>query len=311
MSRTLPSETRAGRRTIGVLLPDPEMGGGFAEGATTAIARFAGDLAPAASEEAAARLDVRHGPLDRPDPAWTDLLCHGVEWVPWLREHAVARSARVVLTDRVPVGGAGDPLEGVTMVDWRWDQAAYLAGAAATRLALDAPAPGTPIGLIAGPPVPTQRRIAAAFAAGAHDSGHRGEIAVVHATSFDDSEDGERLGRLLREAAGCSVVAHSADATGEAGCRRAHEYGAATIGFLEPLGTHAALIDSDVTGVVGHLLALLAAGVELPGVYDAGLVSGHLDLLVAAPTLREAVDHHRPIATTVGIAEFSHEGAAA
>lgn len=246
--------------SVGVLLPPPEVGGGFAEGARRAVARVL-----AAGYE----LDVRTGWNTEVDPSWDAVLCHGVQY----RDRLVQRrpGLRAVLTDR-PADTTG--LDGVVLVDWCWAEAAYEAGRYAAQTAA-----GRPIGLVAGPAVRTQRRFAEAFSAGAQENGHPDLIATIHTSTFDDRAGGARAGQILAGDLGCAVVAHSADSAGETGCAAARRAGAATIGFVEPLGEHIATVDSDVEGVLEHLLRALVTGARLPEVYGCGLGTGHLALV--------------------------------
>ncbi|MCK5928933.1 BMP family ABC transporter substrate-binding protein [uncultured Nocardioides sp.] len=286
-----PAPVARERAVIGVLLPSPAADGGFVDGAARAVARHPERL----GDRGEVVLDLCHDGSAPPDPSWAGVLCHGGEWAAWLREHDVPSAYPVVLTDLVPIDGPGDPLAKATMVDWQWDQAAHLAGALAAHLA----GPAAPIGLVAGPAVLTQRRIVSAFTAGARAHRPGREVLVAHVGGFDDLAAGARLGGLLAEA-GCGIVSATADGAGEAGCRAAREHGARTIGFLEPLGVHAAVVDSDVAGVVSRLLAGLIAGEELPAVYRAGLVSGHLELVVADPAYDALLAPHRPAALALG-----------
>ncbi|KGM09088.1 hypothetical protein N869_07270, partial [Cellulomonas bogoriensis 69B4 = DSM 16987] len=138
-------------RTIGVLLGGPAGDGAFIDAAVAAVTDARGR---------GIRVDLREQAPDAFDPAWGAVLCHGVQLAPWLRDLDHDRTAvPTVLTD-TPADRTG--LAGVTLVDWAWDQAAYCAGALAVEMA-----GGRGVGLVAGPPVLTQRRVASAFTAGA------------------------------------------------------------------------------------------------------------------------------------------------
>lgn len=279
----------AERRCVAVLLPASVPHGSFVAAAIHATTDLTAD--------AGVHLDVRHGHEGPPAPWWTAVLCHGGQWASWIREFDVAATRRVVMTDRVDLHGADDRLGAVVMVDWQWSQAAYLAGALAAHLTsvagTEAEQRSARLGLLAGPPVPTQRRVASAFAAGAHDGGHTGEISIAYATGFDDAASSARLARTLITTLGCAVVGHAADSAGEEGCRLAREGTVATIGFLEPMGSHVAVVDSDVRGVVAHLLDALIHDLELPDVFPAGLASGYLDLAVRDPAFDSVLAPHR------------------
>ncbi|GGM81477.1 hypothetical protein ACFFX1_37200 [Dactylosporangium sucinum] len=266
--------TYTARVRVGVLLAGPAGDGGFVDGALEAVA---------GATAAGADIDLRHGAPELPDPSWDAVVCHGIQHLDWVRRHRTTYR-RIVLTDRPPTR---DGLEGVTLVDWCWDQAGYCAGAFAATLA-----GGDPIGLIAGPPVLTQRRMASAYAAGAM-SARGGPVMVHHLTTFEDRAGGESSGKLLAGPGGCAVVAHSADAAGAAGCASARKHGAATVGFLGSLDDHVAFVRSDIAGVVGEILRRLHGDEELPAVLACGLDSGYLDLMLAEgspPELHQAVE---------------------
>jgi hypothetical protein len=244
------------------------------------------------SPEGRAALDVRYGAGGPPPEHWKAVLCHGVHSFPWIRRYAPhASGLRVVLSDRLPVEPDNPEFRGVEMVDWRWPQAGYLAGALAARVASQAKG-GRGIGLIAGPSVPIQQELVTAFAAGVSAVGQPADLLLAHTLTFLDTEGGRRVGALMAGVGECTVVAHSAESAGEEGCREARAKGARTIGFLEPIGDHLAVINSDVSGVVTILLQALMAGIPLPAVYEAGLQSGHLEIEIADPQLRTEVQQH-------------------
>jgi hypothetical protein len=283
----MPADAHEVQRTVGVLLPEVGTRGGFAGGAELAVAELL------ESPEGHTNLDVRHGALGPPPEHWTAVLCHGVHSLPWISEFVPRRpDLRVVLTDRMPVEDNPE-FHGVGMVDWQWPQAAYLAGVLAARLAADT---GRGIGLIAGPSVPVQLGIATAFTAGVGAVGQPGDLLLAHTRTFLDTEGGRRIGALMAGEGGCAVVAHTADSAGEEGCREARSRGAHTIGFLEPIGDHEAVINSDVSGVVAFLLRALMAGTPLPAVYEAGLQSGHLGIEIADLQPRTQVQQHQKAA---------------
>lgn len=280
---------------VALLLSGPEASGGFARGAV--------DAAHELMATGQVSIDIRYGHSGPPEPAWKAVLCHGGQWAAWLREFDVTAGRPAAMTDRVAVSASGDPLGTVTMVDWHWDQASYLAGAVAAHVAgRGSASDGEPVpalGLLAGPPVPTQRRVTSAFTAGALAAGHQGEVVIAHAATFDDRSGGDRLARKLVAGLGCTVLAHAADSAGEEGCRVAREHGTETIGFIEPLGIHLACVDSDIKGVVGRLLQMLASGDALPSLFHADLASGYLDLVVRDPALAQVVAEHRPAAALI------------
>lgn len=229
------------------------------------------DAALSAAETAARQglnVDLRRQTPARIDPSWDALVCHGIQLVEWVRTVAPDVGVPLVLTD-LPEDSADFP--SVSFVDWCWYQAAREAGRyCASR------AESSPIALIAGPPVFTQRRLAAAFTAGAAAADHSA-VVVVHLSAFDAVDEGRCAGTLLAEGLDCAIVAHTADAAGEAGCDAARAAGALTVGFLGSADpAHSARIDSDVSGVVHDLLVRLSRKEILPHVVQYPLGSPFL-----------------------------------
>jgi basic membrane lipoprotein Med (substrate-binding protein (PBP1-ABC) superfamily) len=222
------------------------------------------------------------------------VLAHGIQllgWVTALRARGDRRA--VALTDRP---APEQRPEGTTTVDWAWAEGTAVAGAGAAALA-----GGRPIGLLAGPPVPTQQRVVAAFCGGAQGERAGTPVLAVHLPSFEAADEAAAAARHLVVDQGCAVVAHTCDAAGEAACGVARDLGAATIGFLHPGEGHVAAVVSDVAGVVEELLVDLAGGLALPAEVRCGLASGRLRVDVAEgapPPLRDAVE--RALAEALG-----------
>lgn len=242
-----------------------------------------GDPFAAAALEGATRLrhagfdvDVRIGIVERlPDDAEA-VFCHGIQFEGAVRAAHIA--TRIIIGD-LPA----DPLpSGITAVDWCWAEAAALAGAVAPVIA-------SRVGFVAGPPVPTQQRVLAAFTAAAAP---RVAVTAIHLPTFSDGPAGATAGRALVEQFGCGVVAHSADAAGELAMDAARDAGAETFGFLSPREGDLAWISSDIAGVVDLLYRRAVSGQELPKVFAADVDSGFAGLEVtalASDRLRNAV----------------------
>lgn len=273
---------------MGVLLPPADASGGFVAGGAAGVAAAIDQLG------SNVRIDVRHGDESPPDDAWEAVLCHGVQWTGWIRDHRLAPGVPVVMTDRLVAADVDETLAEVTMVDWCWDQAAYLAGVAASITAS-----GRPVGIVAGPPVLTQRRVVAAYLEGLHDAGHTGTITSTFLRDFADVAGGELAGRQMAGQA-VGVLAHAADRPGEVAVEVVRRHGASSIGFIEPLGEHVATVASDVSGVVHELLLALVNEKDLPRVYAAGLDSGHLELMTGTESLNAALEPFRERARRIG-----------
>lgn len=252
----------SGNPLVGMIVVGPEGDGSFVDAALRAAA--------VASREGV-RIDLcREIPAEL-DPTWDAVLCHGIQLLDWVRSVAAEASVPIVLTDQPE---ETSDLPTISFVDWCWYQAAREAGAYCASVA-----DSRPIGLIAGPAVFTQRRLASAFTAGAAAAGHSA-LAVVHLSSFAAEEEGRRVGAFLAGGWDCAIVAHTADAAGEAGCEQARAGGAATVGFLGAADpAHAAHIDSDVSGVVLDLLARLSRRENLPHVVSYPLDSPFLSFV--------------------------------
>lgn len=193
---------------------------------------------------------------------WDVAVLHGIQYIDDAR--ALADGSRAVIVSDVPAGehDDADPAPaGLTMIDWNWRRGAREAGRAAAREVAG------PIGFIAGPPVPTQQSVVAAFVDGVLDVDSRREVSVIHVPTFLSVEHGERAGRYLAEVDGCALVAHSADAPGSAGTRQARACGASTYGFLTPVGDDAASLRSDITGVLRGLVHAVISGEATPARY--------------------------------------------
>jgi hypothetical protein len=226
---------------------------------------FAAEAARGAERLAAdgARVDLRVGVPERMPRDGRVTICHGIQFADLVREEV---PGKVVLGD-VPSG----PLPpAVTAVDWCWDEAARTAGTLAGSLPR--------VGFVAGPPVPTQRRVLRAFADGAQST----RLTAVHLSAFDAVGEGARLGTVLAADLGCVLVAHSADAAGDAATEAARAAGAETFGFLTPHPDDVGWVRSDIAGVVAHLGTSALDGRVLPPVFAAGLASGFGGFALAA-----------------------------
>ncbi|MBS45991.1 MAG: hypothetical protein CMH83_23015 [Nocardioides sp.] len=253
------------RPALAVLVPGPAGDGSWVD---AALASYDGVVA---GEDVV----VVHGTPDRLPDADV-VLAHGIQYAPLVR----AAPDRTVVMSDVPASVEG--LGHATLVDWAWYEAARVAGRVAAVVA-----DGLPVGLVAGPAVPTQRKVADAFSAGVADAGTGCATVAVHLPSFDDVAGGRGAGTRLVEAMGCRVLLGTADGAGDAAAEQARAAGALTLGFLRPHPDDLGHVLSDVTGVLRGLVtdALAtgrtgtAAGHDRP--VHAGLASGHLDLVLS------------------------------
>lgn len=240
---------------VAVLVPAPAVETDpWAWGAVTAATRL---------EDSGASVDLRVGIPDRLPDARV-VVCHGVQYA-----ELVARGVDrpVVVSDLLP----GDAPSGVTTVDWCWPEAAAEAGRQIAESAHEA----TTIGFVAGPAVPTQRRVLAAFVdAVALAAPAPIPVAGIHVPSFDDRATGARAGAFLVDELGCSFVAHSADAAGAAATDAARAAGAATFGFLRPEAGDRGYIRSDIAGVLALLAHRALEGTVSQRVFRADAASG-------------------------------------
>jgi hypothetical protein len=230
-----------------VLLPTAPGGADpWIDGAAEAARRLAG---------LGMTVDVRVGFPERL-PAAGVTVCHGVQYEPLL---AGGAAAPVIVSDLLSTGAAGP----VTMIDWCWADAAADAARFAAERGFRR------LGFVAGPPVPTQRRVVAEFAEAA-----AAPVSVVHLPAFDDVDAGRAAGALLTDEFGCDLVAHAADAGGVAATRIARIRGATTFGFLSPDPDDHGWIGSDIAGALTTLATRALAGERLPQRFDADLASG-------------------------------------
>lgn len=182
-------------------------------------------------------------------------ICHGVQYEKLVADGV---SRPVVVSDLLGVVGPGP----VTAIDWSWPASAAEAARVAIELGCRR------LGFVAGPPVPTQRAVVAAFADAAG-----GEVCAVHLPAFDDVEAGRRAGELLR-AYGCDAIAHSADAAGAAAVEAARGTGVLTMGFLTGAPEDVGWILSDIGGALVALARSALGGTELPSIFRADETSG-------------------------------------
>lgn len=217
--------------------------------------------AAAALAAGGVRVDLRVGMPDAL-PAADVVICHGIQYDPLVR--TAAPGARVIMSDR-----PATPLpEGVTGIDWCWADAAEDAG----RVAAAVGGAGSVVGIVAGPAVPTQRRVVAGFVDGV---GTRAQVAALHLRSFDAVDDGAKAGAFLAGAFGCAVVAHAADEAGVAATAAAAAHGARTIGFLEPSPGDIGWIRSDIGACLSALALRSLGGETLPCLFRADAASGY------------------------------------
>ncbi len=263
-------------KRLGVLIPRPGGDGGFVDAALGAVS----DATEALPD---VRVEVVEASPEAVDPAWLHagwdvLLAHGGQYAAALEAWArglssaerASRPRAIVMSDLVDPAPA---VPGLTMIDWAWAEAARDAGAALAATRSDGP-----IGLVAGPAVRTQRRIASEFCAGVL-SVRDAEVITIHLASFGDVEGARRASGLL-ERAGCRAFLHTADAAGAAGSRGLVASGARGIGFLDPTPGDIGWIRSDIRGQLASLLSQAIAGEELPALVTAGLASGRLGLVL-------------------------------
>lgn len=207
------------------------------------------------------RVDLRVGMPDTL-PVAEVVISHGIQYDPLVR--TAAPGARVIMSDR-----PATPLPaGATGVDWCWPDAAEEAG----RVAAGVGGAGSIVGIVAGPAVPTQRRVVAGFVEGV---GARAQVAALHLRAFDAVTDGAKAGGLLAGEFGCVVVAHAADEAGLAATTAAAALGARTIGFLEPAPGDLGWIRSDIGGCLSALALRSLGGETLPSLFRADAVSGY------------------------------------
>ncbi|OUZ11943.1 hypothetical protein BHE97_03450 [Aeromicrobium sp. PE09-221] len=242
---------------VAVLLPVPPGDGSWADAAVAAARTLPAEVTT----------DYIVG-LPDALPEADVILAHGIQYEALVR--ASPADATIILSDR-PVELEG--MEGVTVVDWAWAEAARLAGEIGALAAA-----GAPVGLIAGPAVRTQRRLAAAFSSGVEAAATGGTTHLVHLPSFDAVDTARRSGRQLVADLGCAVLLTSADAAGDAAAAEARRLGASTFGFLKLHDHDIGYVRSDISGVLAALLARAIEGEQLPSLLEAGLASGHLGL---------------------------------
>jgi len=274
---------------VGFLLPYPGGDGSWIDGALAAVALL-GDLGPEVTMEVVTGMPAAL-------PAWDVVVCHGIQYESIVRDaRGSGADVPVVILSDVPFDRTG--LDGVTCIDWAWNAGAYCAGAVAAAVS-----DGRPVGLIAGPAVRTQVRLAFAFARGAARGPSAPELVTVHLPSFDDVAGGVAAGTRLVEAFGCAVVAHTADAAGAAGVDAAASaaagngtgtgVGVATMGFLSGETGRLASIRSNIDGVLARLVRDAVAGRPLPPLVTCTFENGDLALELAPDAPASAVEAAR------------------
>ncbi|WP_169541880.1 BMP family ABC transporter substrate-binding protein [Nocardia jiangxiensis] len=254
---------------VGVAVPAADRDEGWVGGAWHAVDR----LTAAGLEVEAAVGDV---PREWLGPTAPDVVVlHGIQYYNAALEllGATESAVRSVILSDVPLeytDGTSEPPPGLTLVDWRWWVGAEHAGRAA------AAETAGPIGFVAGPAVPTQRRTAAAFVRGVSDVDERRSVVVVHLPDFRDVDRGAATGEHLARHFGCGLVAHSADEAGAAATAAARALGATTYGFLTPVGDDAASIRSAIAPVLENLVRTAVAGTKLPGIHTCTWEAGEI-----------------------------------
>lgn len=251
---------------VGLVVPALGGDAGWLDGAWAAVDRWR-----------AAGLDplVVVGEVDASVEACDVVVLHGIQYLD--QANRLADGTRRVILSDVPSEYAENPegfapRPGVTMVDWCWWLGAEHAGRAAAREV------SGPLGWVAGPPVPTQQRAAAGFVRGVGEVDPARRVSVLHLSSFLALDEGREAGRVLVEELGCALVGHSADEPGTLATTVAREAGAATYGFLTPVGHDTASLRSAITPVLVDLATRALAGEQLPGVYSCSWEAGEISL---------------------------------
>jgi len=215
------------------------------------------------------------GAVDESVDSWDIVVLHGIQYLEDATRLADGR--RTIILSDVPTEYAADPAafttpSGVTMIDWCWWRGAEHAGRAAAQEV------GGPLGFVAGPPVPTQQRAAAGFVRGVAAVDPARRVNVLYLSSFLAMDEGLSAGKVLVENLGCELVAHSADAPGSAATAVARGLGAATYGFLTPVGDDTASLRSAITPVLCALVSTVLEGGALPDVYVCSWEAGEICL---------------------------------
>lgn len=252
----------AGRR-IGVVVPGRPGDRGWIDGAWETATRL---------EALGHEVEVVVGDAAPVEPDWDVAVLHGIQYLDdalRLSEHLPTVVSDVPAAYLADPGGFGAP-RGLTMVDWCWWLGARQAGADAARDT------SGPIGFVAGPPVWTQRRVAAGFVEGVASVDDGRAVTVVHLPGFLAMEEGRIAGRTLVESLGCSLVAHSADSAGSAATDEARALGAGTYGFLTPIGDDLASLRSAIPEVLVELVEGALAGRVLPTLRSCSLERGEV-----------------------------------
>ncbi len=215
------------------------------------------------------------GELDETVQECDVLVLHGIQYLD--DAHRLADGRRSIILSDVPTEYTDNPATfttppGVTMIDWCWWLGAEHAGRAAAHEVRGS------IGFVAGPPVPTQQRAAAGFVRGVAAVDPARRVNVLYLSSFLAADEGRSTGRILVENLGCELVAHSADAPGSVATAVARDLGAATYGFLTPVGDDTASLRSAITPVLDKLVRTAIEGGTLPDVYTCSWDSGEISL---------------------------------
>lgn len=207
---------------------------------------------------------------------WTAVVGHGAEFASELVELAEQAShINFVLTDYL-----SSERPNVGCVDWQWDEGAFLAGVLASRLSTSGK-----VGILGGAACRTQYLAMAGFVRGASLECREVEILTALAGSFGDPERGFHFANAFFDA-GIDVLLHTADSTGRGAIRAAADRGRTMIGFLNRDDADhdcvAAVISTDVEGLVTSLLRRIVRGERLVGVTPAGHTSGRQRFNLAA-----------------------------
>lgn len=252
--------------TVGFIIPGPGGDGSWTDGAL------------AARRELEAGGIVTETLVGQPAaiPAhWTVAVCHSGHYAPLIATRTSPDQV-VIISDRdvAPPGARA-----VTEVDWGWAEAFAQAGAVARPLVL----PGREIVFIAGPAVPTQRRLVDAFLAGLYQADPVPPVHVSYLRSFDDEETATAVARrALEPGRPEALFVSSSDGAGLAGLALARAAGARTLSFLTGPGAgDVGAVLSDIPGILSSLVLRALAGERLPARFTATLASGNVEMRMA------------------------------
>jgi basic membrane protein A len=253
-----------------------------------AAAHFAVDTV---RRETGCRIEIVETLPDSVGDEWSAVVGHGIEFAAAIVELAAATpDVSFLLTDYLgPEICSARPNLGC--VDWQWDEGAFLAGVLASHLSTSGK-----VGVLGGTACRTQYLAMAGFVRGASLDGRDVEVLTALAGSFGDPERGFHFANAFFDA-GVDVLLHTADSTGRGAIKAATERARTMIGFLNNDDRDhtcvAAVISTDVEGLVASLFGRLARGERPVGITDAGLASGRqrFDLTGTVPEgIRRRID---------------------